>query len=53
MGRRRLLACERLAASWPECLNMLVSETRSGGTTDHIDRLAFEFAIDTGLCPRR
>jgi hypothetical protein len=29
-----------------ECLNMLVLETRSEVTTEHIDRVVFEFAID-------
>src|SRR5215471_10486049 len=34
-----------------ECLDMLVSEIRSGITTDHIDRLVFEFAMDHGAMP--
>jgi methionyl aminopeptidase len=29
-----------------ECLDTLVQEIRSGVTTEHIDRLVFEFAID-------
>jgi len=38
----------RLAA---ECLDMLVPEVRAGVTTDHIDRLVFEFALDHGSVP--
>jgi len=34
-----------------ECLDMLVPEIRSGITTDHIDRLVFEFAMDHGALP--
>jgi hypothetical protein len=34
-----------------ECLDMLVPEIRSGVTTEHIDRLVFEFAIDYGAMP--
>src|ERR1700690_1185279 len=33
----------RLAA---ECLDMLTNEVKPGVTTDHIDRLVFEFAMD-------
>jgi methionyl aminopeptidase len=52
-------------ASWPEafagmrkagrlvaeCLDMLVPEIRSGVTTEHIDLLVFEFAVDYGAMP--
>ena len=38
----------RLAA---ECLDMLVAEVKPGVTTDHIDRLAFEFAMDHRAMP--
>jgi methionyl aminopeptidase len=38
----------RLAA---ECLDMLVSEIAPGITTEHIDRLVFEFAMDHGALP--
>jgi methionyl aminopeptidase len=34
-----------------ECLDILVPEIRSGITTDHIDRLVFEFAMDHGAMP--
>ena len=34
-----------------ECLDMLVPEIRSGVTTEHIDRLVFEFAMDYGAMP--
>src|SRR6266481_6274382 len=34
-----------------ECLDMLVPEISSGITTEHIDRLAFEFAMDHGAMP--
>ena len=34
-----------------ECLNMLVLEIRSEVTTEHIDRLVLEFAIDYGAMP--
>jgi methionyl aminopeptidase len=34
-----------------ECLDVLVPEIRSGVTTDHIDRLVFEFAMDHGAMP--
>ena len=38
----------RLAA---ECLDMLVPEVRPGVTTDHVDRLVFEFAMDHRAMP--
>src|ERR1700739_389692 len=38
----------RLAA---ECLDMLVGEIKPGVTTEHIDRLVFEFGIDRGGLP--
>jgi len=38
----------RLAA---ECLDMLVPEIVPGVTTEHIDRLVFEFAMDHGALP--
>src|SRR5262249_51899729 len=38
----------RLAA---ECLDLLVAEIAPGVTTDHIDRLVFEFAMDHGARP--
>src|ERR1019366_2431550 len=38
----------RLAA---ECLNMLTHEVKPGVTTDHIDRLVFEFAMDHKAVP--
>ena len=34
-----------------ECLDMLVPAIRSGITTDYIDRLVFEFAMDHGALP--
>jgi methionyl aminopeptidase len=34
-----------------ECLDMLVPEIGSGVTTDHIDRLVFDFAMDHGAMP--
>ena len=34
-----------------ECLDMLVPEVVAGITTDHIDRLVFEFAMDHGALP--
>jgi methionine aminopeptidase len=34
-----------------ECLDMLLPEIRSGVTTEHIDRLVFEFAVDYGAMP--
>src|SRR5262249_34216124 len=34
-----------------ECLDMLVPEITSGVTTEHIDRLVFEFAMDHGAMP--
>src|SRR5260221_13586733 len=34
-----------------ECLDMLVPEIRSGVTTEHIDRLVFEFAMDHEAMP--
>ena len=34
-----------------ECLDMLVFEIKCGITTDHIDRLVFEFAMDHGALP--
>jgi methionyl aminopeptidase len=34
-----------------ECLDMLVPEIVPGVTTEHIDRLAFEFAMDHGALP--
>ena len=36
-----------------ECLDMLVAEVKPGVTTEHIDRLVFEFAMDHGACRRR
>jgi methionyl aminopeptidase len=33
------------------CLDMLVPEVRAGITTDHIDRLVFEFAMDNASVP--
>jgi methionyl aminopeptidase len=36
-----------------ECFDMLAPEIMSGLTTEHINRLVFEFAMDYGLCPRR
>ena len=42
MGWRRLPACARLAALVADCL----PEIRSRVTTEHIDRLVFEFAMD-------
>ena len=33
------------------CLDMLVGEVREGVTTDHIDRLVFEYAMDHGALP--
>ena len=44
-GMRRV---GRLAA---EALDMLVTEIRPGITTDHIDRLVFEFGMDHGAYP--
>src|SRR5271154_2190677 len=38
----------RLAA---ECLDMLVGEIRPGVTTEHIDRLGFQFGMDHGAMP--
>ena len=38
----------RLAA---QALDMLVAEVKPGIATDHIDRLAFEFAMDHGVTP--
>src|SRR5215471_8486192 len=38
----------RLAA---ECLDMLVGEIKPGVTTEHIDRLVFEFGMDRGALP--
>ena len=38
----------RLAA---ECLDMLVGEIKPGVTTEHIDRLVFEFGMDHGAMP--
>src|ERR1700757_2490391 len=38
----------RLAA---QCLDMLVPEIRPGVTTDHIDRLVYEFGMDHGAIP--
>jgi len=34
-----------------ECLDMLVAEIKCGITTEHIDRLVFEFAMDNGAMP--
>src|SRR5262250_486615 len=34
-----------------ECLDILVPQIRSGVTTEHIDRLVFEFAMDHGALP--
>jgi methionyl aminopeptidase len=34
-----------------QCLDMLVGEIRPGVTTDHIDRLVFEFGMDRGATP--
>jgi methionyl aminopeptidase len=34
-----------------ECLDLLVREIQPGTTTDHIDRLVFEFAMDHGARP--
>ncbi len=34
-----------------ECLDMLVDEVKPGVTTERIDRLAFEFAMDQGAKP--
>ncbi len=34
-----------------ECLDMLVDEVKPGVTTEHLDRLAYEFAMDHGAKP--
>src|ERR1700757_888307 len=34
-----------------ECLDMLVGEIKPGVTTEHIDRLVFEFGMDRGALP--
>ncbi len=34
-----------------ECLDMLVGKIKPGVTTDHIDRLVFEFGMDHGAMP--
>ncbi|MBA4211245.1 MAG: type I methionyl aminopeptidase, partial [Parvibaculum sp.] len=44
-GMRRV---GRLAAS---ALDMLVKEIRPGITTDHIDRLVYDFGMDHGAYP--
>jgi methionyl aminopeptidase len=44
----------RHAQGWPprgRMPDMLVPEIRSGVTTEHINRLVFEFAMDYGAMP--
>src|SRR3974390_1410753 len=52
MGRRRLRACAGRAGGGPDASTLWWRpRVRRGVTTDHIDRLVFEFAMDHGSVP--
>jgi methionyl aminopeptidase len=50
-GKDAFAGMHRAGELVAECLDMLVDEVRPGVTTDHLDQLVLEFALDRGALP--